>query len=304
MPRDVFGAEHRFVPKREILTFEEICRVVRVSTTLGVRKVRLTGGEPLLRTALPELVRQLRQVGGFDLALTTNGALLERFAPRLAEAGLPRVTVSLDSLDPVVFRTMSDTDVPVDAVLRGIEAARIAGLAPLKVNSVVQRGVNEDSIVELARHFRGTGVIVRFIEFMDVGTSNQWRADDVVPAREIVERIDREFPLEPLVEPAKGRVAKRYRYRDGSGEIGVIASVSEPFCGGCTRARLSADGHLYTCLFAAHGKDLRPVLRDGSGDVEVRDVVRATWEARDDRYSETRFGGEPTDKVEMSYIGG
>jgi GTP 3',8-cyclase len=304
MPRDVFGAAHKFLPKREILTFEEISRIVRVSVELGVRKVRLTGGEPLLRSELPELVRLLRRIGDLDLALTTNGSLLERFAPALAEAGLGRVTVSLDSLDPHVFREMSDTDVPVETVLRGIEAARVAGLAPLKVNAVVRRGVNEASILGLARHFRGTDITVRFIEFMDVGTTNGWDPTAVVPAREILDLIDRELPIEPVSESVNGRVARRYRYRDGSGEIGVIASVSEPFCGGCTRARLSANGHLYTCLFAATGKDLRPVLRDGSDDDAVRSVIRCVWEDRDDRYSETRFVGGPTDKVEMSYLGG
>jgi len=304
MPRDAFGKGHRFLPKREILTFEEISRVVHVAIALGVRKVRLTGGEPLLRSELPELVRLLRRIGDLDLALTTNGSLLEQFAPALADAGLGRVTVSLDSLDPLVFQKMSDTDVPVETVLRGIEAARVAGLTPLKVNAVIRRGVNEDSILGLARRFRGTGVVVRFIEYMDVGSTNGWTRGDVVPAREILGRIDQEFPVEPVAEGAPGRVARRYRYRDGSGEIGVIASVSEPFCGGCTRARLSANGHLYTCLFATKGTDLRPVLRDGSNDDAVRDVVKATWEGRDDKYSETRFVSGPTDSVEMSFIGG
>jgi cyclic pyranopterin phosphate synthase len=304
MPREAFGTAHRFLPKREILTFEEISRVVRVSIALGVRKVRLTGGEPLLRTDLPELVRMLRRLGDLDLALTTNGSLLERFAPALSEAGLGRITVSLDSLDPAVFKRMSDTDVPVEVVLRGIEAARAAGMTPIKVNAVIERGVNEESILDLARHFRGTGIIVRFIEYMDVGSTNDWRPEAVVPAREILERIDREFPIEPVPEAAPGRVARRYRYRDGSGEIGVIASVSEPFCGGCTRARLSANGHLYTCLFATKGTDLRPVLRSGENDDAVRDVISATWKNRDDRYSETRFVSGPTGKIEMSYIGG
>jgi GTP 3',8-cyclase len=304
MPRDAFGRGHRFLPKREILTFEEICRVVRVSIELGVRKVRLTGGEPLLRSDLPELVRMLCRLGDIDLALTTNGSLLERLAPALAEAGLGRITVSLDSLDPLVFRKMSDTDVPVETVLRGIEAARVAGLIPLKVNAVIQRGVNEESVLELARRFRGTGVIVRFIEFMDVGTTNGWDPSAVVPAREILERVDRELPIEPVSEAPNGRVARKYRYRDGSGEIGVIASVSEPFCGGCTRARLSADGHLYTCLFATQGTDLRPTLRSGENDAAVRDVIEATWKNRDDRYSETRLVSGPSESVEMSFIGG
>src|SRR6185503_6748198 len=275
MPRDAFGSGHRFLPKREILTFEEICRVVQVSLDLGVRKVRLTGGEPLLRTDLPDLVRMLRRTGDIDLALTTNGSLLERLAPALAEAGLGRITVSLDSLDPLVFRKMSDTDVPLETVLRGIEAARVAGLTPLKVNAVIQRGLNEDSISSLTRRFRGTGVIVRFIEYMDVGSTNGGDPCAVVPAREILDRIDGETPIEPVAETARGRVARRYRYRDGSGEIGVIASVSEPFCGGCTRARLSASGLFYTCLFATKGTDLRPTLRDGSNDAAVRDVIEA-----------------------------
>jgi cyclic pyranopterin phosphate synthase len=304
MPRSIFGKGHPFLPKREILSFEEIARVVGVFARLGTTKVRLTGGEPLLRAELPKLVRMLRDVGDFDLALTTNGALLSEFAEALAGAGLDRVTVSLDALDQATFAKMGDTDLAVDTVLRGIEAARAHGLSPVKVNTVIQRGVNEHAVVDLARRFRGTGVVVRYIEYMDVGETNGWSPSAVVPAREILERLDREFPIEPIVQPAPGRVARRYRYRDGSGEIGVIASVTEPFCGGCTRARLSANGHLYTCLFATRGSDLRPILRDGSSDDAVREAIASIWRERDDRYSEARFDAGPTNKVEMSFIGG
>jgi cyclic pyranopterin phosphate synthase len=304
MPRALFGKGHRFLPRAEILTFEEIARVVRVASGLGVRKVRLTGGEPLLRSDLPKLVRMLSDVPGTELALTTNGSLLERLAAPLAEAGLRRITVSLDSLSPDVFRRMADADVDVGDVLRGLEAAERAGLRPIKVNAVVRRGENDGGILELARHFRGTGVIVRFIEYMDVGGTNGWRETDVVPAREIVERIDRELPLEPLEPAYPGEVARRYRYRDGSGEIGVIASVTQPFCGDCTRARLSADGHLYTCLFASRGTDLRPVLRSGAPDEALTALLGRVWQGRDDRYSEVRFAAERTPKIEMSYIGG
>jgi GTP 3',8-cyclase len=304
MPREVFGAAHRFLPRAEILTFEEIARVAGVAASLGVKKVRLTGGEPLIRAKLPRLVEMLARVPGLDVALTTNGSLLEKLAPDLAAAGLRRITVSLDSLDADVFRTMSDTDVPVTDVLRGIDAARAAGLSPLKINAVVKRGVNDAGIVDLARHFKGTGAIVRFIEYMDVGSTNRWGAAEVFSAREIVERISSEMPLEPIGATYAGEVARRFRYVDGSGEIGVIASVTQPFCGGCTRARLSADGHLYTCLFATQGVDLRPVLRDGSPDDAVRRVLEGTWRAREDRYSEVRTLVPLRRKIEMSYIGG
>lgn len=305
MPREVFGSAHRFLPRAEILTFEEIVRTVRVFATLGVEKVRLTGGEPLLRAELPKLVRMLSGIPGLDLALTTNGSLLARLAPALAGAGLRRVTVSLDSLDANVFRRMSDTEVPVTDVLSGIDAAVRAGLSPVKINCVVRRGVNDSSVVDLARHFRGTDVTVRFIEFMDVGATNGWNGLDVVPASEIVARIDREMPLEPVVARDSAEVARRYRYRDGSGEIGVIASVTEPFCGGCSRARLSADGHLFTCLFATHGLDLRPALRAApADDATLRQILEGNWNARDDRYSEIRSSARPLRKIEMSYIGG
>ncbi len=304
MPKEVFGRDYRFLPRRELLTFEEIERVARVFAGLGVHKLRITGGEPLLRRDLDVLVRQLAALGDLDLTLTTNGALLAQKARALADAGLTRVTVSLDSLDDEVFRVMNDVDFPVARVLAGIDAAAAAGL-PVKVNVVVKRGLNEGSVVDIARRFRGTGHVVRFIEYMDVGHSNGWRMDDVVPAEEIVRTIGAEFPLEPVDPSYRGEVAQRYRYADGEGEIGVIASVTQPFCGDCTRARLSADGKLYTCLFAVRGHDLRAVLRSGATDEELDGAIRAVWERRTDRYSELRT--EETSrrrKVEMSYIGG
>jgi len=304
MPKEVFGRDYRFLPRRELLTFEEIERVARVFAVLGVHKLRITGGEPLLRRDLDVLVGQLAALGDFDLTLTTNGALLAQKARALADAGLTRVTVSLDSLDDEVFRTMNDVDFPVARVLAGIDAAAAAGL-PVKVNVVVKRGLNEGSVMDIVRRFRGTGHVVRFIEYMDVGHSNGWRMDDVVPAEEIVRTIGAEFPLEPEEPSYRGEVAQRYRYRDGEGEIGVIASVTQPFCGDCTRARLSADGKLYTCLFAVRGHDLRAVLRSGATDEDLDAAIRAIWERRTDRYSELRT--EETSrlrKVEMSYIGG
>jgi cyclic pyranopterin phosphate synthase len=304
MPKEVFGRDYRFLPRRELLSFEEIERVARAFVGLGVRKLRITGGEPLVRRDLELLVSRLAALGDLDLTLTTNGALLAAKAKVLAEAGLTRVTVSLDSLDDEVFRQMNDVDFPVARVLGAIDAVSDAGL-PVKVNVVVKRGVNEESVLDMARRFRGTGHAVRFIEYMDVGATNGWRLDDVVPAAEIVRAIGAEFPLEP-VEPAyRGEVAERYRYLDGQGEIGVIASVTQPFCGNCTRARLSADGKLYTCLFAVRGHDLRALLRSGADDEELDAAVRAVWERRSDRYSELRT--EQTAalrKVEMSYIGG
>ncbi len=304
MPKEVFGRDYRFLPRRELLTFEEIERVARVFAGLGVHKLRITGGEPLLRRDLDVLVGQLSALGDLDLTLTTNGALLAQKARALADAGLTRVTVSLDSLDDEIFRVMNDVDFPVARVLAAIDAAAAAGL-PVKVNVVVKRGLNEGSVVDIARRFRGTGHVVRFIEYMDVGHSNGWRMDDVVPAEEIVRTIGAEFPLEPVEPSYRGEVAQRYRYHDGEGEIGVIASVTQPFCGDCTRARLSADGKLYTCLFAVRGHDLRAVLRSGATDEELDGAIRAIWERRTDRYSELRT--EETSrlrKVEMSYIGG
>jgi len=304
MPREVFGEGYEFLPRRAILRFEEIRRVVRIFVELGVRKVRVTGGEPLLRHDLPQLVAMLAEIEGIELALTTNGALLPKYARELADAGMHRVTVSLDSLDDAVFRRMNDADFPVAKVLEGIAAAEVAGMAPIKVNCMVQRGVNDHTLVELARHFKGSGHVVRFIEFMDVGTTNEWHAEDVVSGAEIVERITAEFPADP-VEPAyRGEVAKRWRYRDGSGEFGVITSVTQPFCGDCTRARLSAEGVVYTCLFAAQGTDLRETLRGGHSDDRLREVITDLWTARTDRYSELRAAGKTPPKIEMSYIGG
>jgi GTP 3',8-cyclase len=304
MPKEVFGRDYRFLPRAELLSFEEIERVSRVFVGLGVHKLRITGGEPLLRRGLETLVERLAGLGDLDVTLTTNGGLLAQKAQALADAGLTRVTVSLDSLDDEVFRAMNDVDFPVARVLAGVDAAAEAGL-PVKVNVVVKRGLNEGSIVEIARRFRGTGHAVRFIEYMDVGATNGWRLDDVVPAAEVVRTIGAHFPLAP-VEPAyRGEVAERYRYLDGAGEIGVIASVTQPFCGDCTRARISADGKIYTCLFAVRGHDVRAVLREGASDDELTASIRSIWGKRTDRYSERRT--EETAalrKVEMSYIGG
>ena len=305
MPREVFGESFQFLPRDEILTFEEITRVARVFAGLGARKVRLTGGEPLLRNGLPTLVAMLREIDGIDIALTTNGSLLAQQAQALKDAGLTRITVSLDSLDEDVFRQMNDADFPVSRVLDGIDAAAEAGLAPVKINAVVRRGINDHTFVELAQHFRGTGHIVRFIEYMDVGTTNGWRLDDVVPGADIVRAISDASPLEPVDANYDGEVAQRWRYADGSGEIGVITSVTQPFCGACTRARLSADGSLYTCLFATQGTDLRALLRAGADDDVLAAAVAGTWRKRVDRYSDLRTGetrGLP--RIEMSYIGG
>jgi len=305
MPKEVFGKDFQFLPRAEILSFEEIARLVGVFVGLGVKKVRLTGGEPLVRRNIERLVEMLAKVSDLDLTLTTNGSLLAGKARALRDAGLKRVTVSLDSLDDAVFKSMNDVDFPVARVLEGMDAAEAAGLAPLKVNMVVKRGLNEDSIVPMARYFRGTGRILRFIEYMDVGSSNGWRLNDVVSAREIVATIDRELPLEPIEKNYVGEVAERWRYRDGGGEIGVIASVTQAFCADCTRARLSADGSLYTCLFATQGHDLRGLVRGEMTDAQIADVIAAIWTSRDDRYSELR--SEETvglKKIEMSFIGG
>ncbi|HTS14291.1 MAG TPA: GTP 3',8-cyclase MoaA [Candidatus Sulfotelmatobacter sp.] len=306
MPREVFGRDFQFLERAELLTFEEIAVLARVFVAQGVRKIRLTGGEPLVRRDLPRLVHLLAAVDGLeDLTLTTNGSLLARQAAALADAGLRRVTVSLDSLDDAVFRRMNDVDFPVDRVLEGIAAAERAGLAPIKVNMVVRRGLNEQSVVPMARYFRERGLILRFIEYMDVGHSNGWHMADVVPAAEIIAAIDAEMPLEAEPPNYPGEVATRWRYRDGSGEVGLIASVTQPFCGACTRARLSAEGLLYTCLFGVRGHDLRTPLREGAGEAALTDLVRRIWGQRTDRYSELRSEatvGLP--KVEMSHIGG
>ena len=306
MPKEIFGRDYEFLARDLLLSFEEIDRLARLFAARGVTKIRLTGGEPLLRKDLHELVATLSRVPGIDdLTLTTNGSLLARKAELLAASGLDRVTVSLDSLDDEVFMAMNDVGYPVAKVLEGIEAASAAGLTPVKVNMVVKKGVNDDSIVDMAKHFKGSGHILRFIEYMDVGSTNGWCLDDVVPAGEIVDRISAVFPLEPVDPNYQGEVADRWRYRDGAGEIGVIASVSQPFCSTCTRARLSAEGSLYTCLFAAGGTDFRALLRDGSTDEEIGAVIDRVWGARTDRYSDIRTQATADlPKVEMSYIGG
>jgi len=306
MPAEVFGRDYAFMPRAELLSFEEITRLARLFVARGVEKIRLTGGEPLLRRDIEVLVEQLAAIPGLqDLTLTTNGSLLARKANALRTAGLNRVTVSLDSLDDDVFRAMNDVNFPVAKVLAGIEAADRAGLQPVKVNMVVKRGVNEHQVVDMARHFRGSGHIVRFIEFMDVGHSNGWHMDQVVPSSEVVAAIDAEWPLQPVARDYPGEVAGRYRYRDGQGEIGVISSVTQPFCGACSRARLSADGKLYTCLFAVRGHDFRAPLRAGATDAGLLEQIETVWGRRADRYSEIRTektGDIP--KIEMSYIGG
>jgi len=304
MPKEVFGRDYAFLERSALLSLEEIARVAGVFAQLGVRTVRITGGEPLVRKNVEHLVELIAAIPGLELALTTNGALLPQKAEALARAGLDRVTVSLDSIDDATFRALNDVDFPVDRVLEGIDAAAAAGLR-VKVNAVVKRGANDDGIVALAGHFRGTGHVLRFIEYMDVGHSNGWRLDDVVPAAEIVERIGAVWPLDPVAPARRDETARRWRYRDGAGEIGVIASVTEPFCGGCSRARLSAEGKLYTCLFAVKGHDLREPLRAGASDEELAAAIRAVWTPRTDRYSELRTAETASlPKVEMSYIGG
>jgi cyclic pyranopterin phosphate synthase len=303
MPKEVFGHEYRFLDRKELLSFEEIARVAGVFVGLGVKKLRITGGEPLVRRDLERLIAMLAELD-VDLTLTTNASLLPQKAQALADAGLRRITVSLDALDDATFRALNDVDFGADRVLAGIDAAAAAGL-PVKVNCVVKRGVNEGEIIPLARHFHGSGHTLRFIEYMDVGNSNGWRLDDVVPAAEIVKTIAAELPLEPVEPDYRGEVARRWRYKDGGGELGVISSVTQPFCGDCTRARLSAEGRLFTCLFAVRGHDLRAAIRGGATDEELAAVLRGVWGVRGDRYSELRSAAT-TDlpKVEMSYIGG
>lgn len=305
MPKEVFGSDFAFLPRSEILTFEEIYRLARVFHRLGVRKFRLTGGEPLLRAELPVLIGMLAALPDSEVALTTNGVLLSQQAGALAAAGLNRVTVSLDAVDDVVFHRLNDVRFPVGDVLQGIAAAVEAGLVPIKVNAVIKKGVNDDHLVELAEHFKGTPAILRLIEYMDVGNSNGWRMDDVVSGAEMVEKIRAIHPIEPIEPNHPGEVAKRWRYKDGGGEIGFITSVTRPFCGGCTRARLSADGRLFTCLFAAEGVDVRELLRGGSGDDALAELLGTVWSRRRDRYSELRALATATRRrVEMSYIGG
>jgi GTP 3',8-cyclase len=305
MPRSVFGADYPFLPRKELLSFEEIARVARRFAARGVRKIRITGGEPLLRKHVENLIELLARIPDVELTLTTNGVLLPRMARTLKDAGLDRVTVSLDAIDDPTFRLMNDADFPVAAVLEGIAAAKDAGLGPVKVNMVVKRGVNDQGIIDMARHFRGSGHILRFIEFMDVGSSNGWRLDSVVPSREIIERIEQEFPLEQVDPNYTGEVAERWRYRDGGGEIGVISSVTQAFCSTCSRIRLSTEGKLYTCLFAQTGHDLRGLLRAGASDTELDRAIATVWHNRDDRYSEIRTANTAgLRKIEMSYIGG
>jgi GTP 3',8-cyclase len=309
MPKEVFGRDYAFLERRELLTFEELARVAGLFAGLGVGTVRITGGEPLVRRNVEHLVELLAAIerpdgGRLELALTTNGSVLAQKAEALAAAGLNRVTVSLDSLDDEAFRAMNDVDFPVQQVLKGIDAAAAAGL-PVKVNAVVKRGVNEKDVPELAGHFRGSSHVLRFIEFMDVGSTNGWRLEDVVSADEIVRRISERWPLEAVAAERPDATARRWRYADGAGEIGVVASVTKPFCGGCSRARLSAEGQLYTCLFAARGHDLRAPLRLGASDEELIEQLRAIWTRRTDRYSELRTAETASlPKVEMSYIGG
>jgi cyclic pyranopterin phosphate synthase len=313
MPAEIFGERYEFLGRADILSFEEVERIARVAVTLGVRKVRITGGEPLLRHDLPKLIQGLDSIDGLDdIALTTNATLLKRMAGTLHRAGLDRMTVSLDSLDPQVFHTMNGEKLSVERVLEGIATAEQVGFGSIKINCVVQKGVNEHTLVDLARHFKGSGHIVRFIEFMDVGTRNGWDLAQVLPAEELVAMIDAELPIEPAEPNYAGEVAKRWRYKDGEGEIGLITSVSRPFCGECTRARLTTDGQLVTCLFASRGTDLRGPLRAGASDDELRDLMAGIWRARSDRYSEERTAilrGELEDegrseRVEMYQIGG
>ncbi len=310
MPKSIFDKDYAFLPQSSLLSFEEIERVVRIFVAHGVEKIRLTGGEPLLRRNLERLIAMLAPIPTasglpLDLTLTTNGSLLARKAESLRAAGLGRVTVSLDALDDTVFKAMNDVDYPVSDVLDGIAAAARAGFSPIKVNMVVKRGVNDDQVVPMAEYFRGSGHVLRFIEFMDVGASNGWRLDDVVPSREIVARLSERHPLEPLDANYPGEVAERWRYRDGGGEIGVISSVTQPFCGDCSRARLSTEGRLYTCLFASAGHDLRGLLRGGYDDAQVSAALAHLWSVRADRYSELRSGETAgLRRIEMSYIGG
>ncbi len=305
MPREVFGADYPFLPRRELLSFEEIVRVASLFVARGVRKLRITGGEPLLRKDIERLIEMLARLPGVEITLTTNGVLLPRLARRLKDAGLHRVTVSLDALDDALFRRMNDADYPVAKVLEGIAAAKAVGLGPIKVNMVVKRGTNDSDIEAMATHFRHSGHILRFIEFMDVGASNGWKMDEVLPSREVIARIDRLFPLEPIDPNYEGEVAERWRYKDGAGEVGVISSVTQAFCSTCTRIRLSTEGKLYTCLFAQHGHDLRTLLREGADDARIDAAIAQVWQQREDHYSEIRTAETAAlRKIEMSYIGG
>ena len=305
MPREIYD-DHEYLARSEILTYDEIARFARIAADLGVGKIRLTGGEPLLRREIEKLVRELSNIEGIDdLAMTTNGQLLAKQATTLASAGLDRVTVSLDGIDDEVVRAMIDTDVSVGTILDAIDTASEVGLGPIKINTVVRRGWNESQIIPLIDHFRGTGHTVRFIEYMDVGTTNSWKSDEVVRSKDILEQIAQRWPLVAVEQAYKGEVAKRYSFEDGQGEIGFISSVSEPFCGDCSRLRLAADGTVYTCLFASRGTDFKGPMRSGASDDELAEILNGVWAERDDRYSELR-GAAPLDfpRVEMSYIGG
>jgi len=305
MPKTVFGRDYPFLPRGDLLSFEEITRLARRFVALGVKKIRLTGGEPLLRHNVEKLIEMLAAIPEVELTLTTNGSLLPQKAAGLRAAGLQRVTVSLDALDDNVFRRMNDVDFPVSKVLEGIEAAAAAGLGPVKINMVVKRGINDHEINAMARNFRNSGHILRFIEYMDVGSSNAWKLDEVVPSAEVLRRIDTEFPIEPIDANYPGEVAQRWRYQDGAGEIGVISSVTRAFCDTCTRIRLSTEGKLYTCLFAQSGTNLRDLVRAGKSDTELDAAITAIWQSRQDRYSQLRMAATPNmRKIEMSYIGG
>ena len=309
MPSEIFGERYQFLPKEEILSFEEITRLTKILVGFGVNKIRITGGEPLLRTDLHKLIKQLSEIdNALDITLTTNGFLLKDNAELLKDSGLKRITVSLDSLADDVFRKMNGRNFGIERVLEGIDAATKANLSPLKINAVVQKNVNDHTLVDLAKYFKGTGHIVRFIEYMDVGNKNGWELDEVVPANDILALIDQEMPLEPIDPNYRGEVARRYRYKDGQGEIGIIASVSQPFCGDCSRARLSTDGSLYTCLFASRGLNLRDTMRSGGTDTELESMIKDVWQSRTDKYSEERSASITTDpsepKIEMYQIGG
>ncbi|NMG47052.1 GTP 3',8-cyclase MoaA [Azoarcus communis] len=305
MPREIFDKDYPFLPRNQLLSFEEIHTIARRFVALGVRKIRITGGEPLLRKDVERLIAMLARLDGVELTLTTNGVLLPKLARTLRDAGLHRVTISLDALDDATFRRMNDADYPVERVLEGIAAAEAAGFAAIKVNMVVKRGTNDQDIVPMARHFRHSGHILRFIEFMDVGSSNGWKMDEVLPSREVIERINAHFPLQAIDPNYEGEVAERWRYADGSGEIGVISSVTQAFCSTCTRIRLSTEGKLYTCLFAQQGHDLRGLLRQGADDAQLDAAIASVWQRREDRYSEIRTAATASrPKIEMSYIGG
>ncbi|MBX3036245.1 MAG: GTP 3',8-cyclase MoaA [Anaerolineales bacterium] len=305
MPKEVFGSDYPYLKREQILTFEEITRLAKIFSKHGVKKIRLTGGEPLIRKGIVDLVAMLASIPSLDLTLTTNGALLSKLALPLKTAGLKRVTVSLDSLDDEIFKAMNDVDYPVQKVIEGMDAAAEVGLTPIKVNMVVKRGVNEGSILPMARFFREKGYILRFIEYMDVGHSNGWRMDDVFSSKEIINMINQEMPIEPVDPNYQGEVAERWRYKDGSAEVGFISSVTQAFCGTCNRARLSAEGKLYTCLFAIKGYDFKELLRSGATDDEISEKISQVWHKRADRYSEIRSENTiPLPKVEMSHIGG